>query len=178
MTVLPEPPAAPAAGQTTPTDADRERIRRLFAALDEIEAEKPTAVRVDDPTIPSHKDGPRIGTAPPVAQPGIPPQSSGAVDYAVRVLATGVAGTLLSGGAALILAASPAADPVVCGIVFGAPMSLAVPIAALSGLAKRTKEVAQAAPTEIHQTYTGPVHQQHTETHTSSRSIWNKNTNQ
>jgi hypothetical protein len=176
MTVLPEPPAAPKAGQATPTDADRDRIRRLFAALDEIDAEKPTAVRVEDPSIPSHKDGPRIGDTPPVAQPGIPPQSKSAVDYAVRVLSTAVATALCSGSVALVLAVSPVADPVVCGIVFGAPIGLAIPIAALSSLARRTKEVAQAAPPEIHQTYTGTVYQQ--QTTTSSRSIWNKNTNE
>lgn len=69
MTVLPEPPTATAAGQATPTDADRDRIRRLMAAVDEIGTQQPTTVRVDDPNIPSHKDGPRIGDTPPVAQP-------------------------------------------------------------------------------------------------------------
>ncbi len=70
MTVLPEPtPTAPAAGQATPTATDRDNIRRLFAALDEIGTDKPTSVRVDDESIPSFKDGPRVGTTPPVAQP-------------------------------------------------------------------------------------------------------------
>lgn len=161
MTVLPEPkPTATKAGQALNPLEDAV----IAAAVDNaIEKAK------------RHDTTPRaiIGNSPPVPQPGIPPQSSGAVDYAVRVLATGVAGTLLSGGAALILAASPAADPVVCGIVFGAPMSLAVPIAALSGLAKNLKK---AAPDVHNHNYSGPVYQQ--QTNTSSRSIWNKNTNQ
>lgn len=68
MLDLPEPtPTAPAAGQST--QADRDNIRRLFAALDEIGTDKLTAVRVDDESIPSFEDGPRVGAAPPVPQP-------------------------------------------------------------------------------------------------------------
>lgn len=105
-----------------------------------------------------HDTTPRavIGNAAPVAQPGLPAQSQAAVDYAVRVLSTGVAVALVSGSAAGVMAVSHWADPVVCGIVFGAPIGLAVPIAALSALTKRIK---QAAPTEVHQHFHGPVTQ-------------------
>lgn len=124
-----------------------------------------TSYRNNDPV-------PAVGTAAPVPQPGIPPQSRGAVDYAVRVLSTGVATTLCSGGVALVMAASQVADPVVCGIVFGAPIGLAVPIAALSGLAKRWKQAAPA-PTINH--YNAPVHQQ--TTHAENRGVWIRNDN-
>ncbi|MCL8016858.1 hypothetical protein [Streptomyces sp. AS02] len=174
MNHLPAPdntPTAPAAGQATPTQADLEQAARWLAALDELSQTKPTAVRVEDPTIPSHKDGPRIGTTPPVPQPGIPPQSRAAVDYAVRVLSTAVATALTSGSISLVLYASRFADPIVCGIVFGAPIAFAVPIAALSSLAKRTKEVVQAAPPVINQHYSGQITQNHNTINADSRAL-------
>jgi hypothetical protein len=116
-----------------------------------------------------HTPVPAVGAAPPVAQPGIPPQSKAAVDYAVRVLSTGVATGISSGGVALVLLASQAADPLVCGIVFGAPIGLAVPIAALAGLLRRAK---QAAPDVTINNYNGTVHQQ--TTRSSTRGVWAK----
>lgn len=152
-------PTAPQAGQPTHPDQQHiDRIARAFSAALE-EADKPTAIRVIDPSIPSYKDGPRIGTAPAIPQPGIPPQSRAAVDYAVRVLSTAVATAITGGSLALLLYASKFANPLVCAIVFGAPIGLAVPIAALAGLVKRTKEVVAAAPPTINQHYSGPITQ-------------------
>lgn len=160
MHQLPEPPAAPAAGQTTPlSDAV------VTAAVDHfIEEAKRNGT------------SPRtvIGTAPPVAQPGMPAQSRAAVDYAVRVLSTGVATGLGSGGLALVLLASQAADPVVCGIVFGAPIGLAVPIAALASLAKRVK---QATPPDVHHHYNGPVHQDQRRQESKNIGVWARGDN-
>lgn len=147
-----------------PEPTDRAEVTKLANAVDEALAGV-MQTRYDNPNLPSHKDGARIGTAPPVPQPGIPPQSSGAVDYAVRVLSTSVATALVSGSVALILAVSPAADPLVCGIVFGAPIGLAIPIAALSSLARRTKEVVAAVPPDIHNHYNGTVYQDHRSNH-------------
>jgi hypothetical protein len=164
-------PNAPQAGQPINPHAQ--------AFLNEIEDALAQAQR-PAPAIPTaFKDPtpvPPIGTAPPVPQPGIPPQSKAAVDYAVRVLSTGVATALGSGGLSLILYVSRFADPTVCGIIFGAPIALAVPIAALSSLAKRTKEAVQAAPPVIHQHYNGTVDQRHVES--NSRGIWVKTNNQ
>lgn len=173
MTRLPDPtqPTAPQAGQPTHPDQQQiDRIARAFsAALDE--ADKPTAIRVTDPSIPSYKDGPRIGTSPAVAQPGIPPQSRAAVDYAVRVLSTAVATAITSGSLALLMYASKFANPLVCGIVFGAPIGLAVPIAALAGLAKRAREVVAATPPVINQHYSGPITQTTTTVHADSHGL-------
>jgi hypothetical protein len=119
-----------------------------------------------------HRQPPAYGTAPPVPQPGIPPQSKAAVDYAVRVLSTGVATAMASGGLAGVLLASQVADPVVCGIVFGAPIGLTIPIAALSVALKRWKT---AAPRPTINQYNGPVYQQ--TTHTENRGVWAKNIN-
>lgn len=113
-----------------------------------------------------------IGAAPPVPQPGIPPQSRAAVDYAVRALATGVTSVLCSGGVALMMAASQVADPVVCGIVACAPAGLAVPIVAFSSAVKRWK---QAGPSVVVNQYTGTVHQR--QTHTETRGVWVKTIN-
>lgn len=168
MNPLPDPhqPTAVKAGQPAGgslTDAVIEA-----AVRDTI---RQTSFRDDTPV-------PAIGTAPPVPQPGIPPQSKAAVDYAVRVLSTGVATALGSGGLSLVLYVSRFADPVVCGIVFGAPIALAVPIAALSTFAKRVKEVAQAAPPVINQTYTGDVHQDYSTVNTTTRGVWAHTRNQ
>lgn len=161
---------------TQPTPADRAEAKKLANAVEEaLAGEMRTSVRIDAPDVPSWKDGARIGTAPPVAQPGRAAMSSGAVDYCARVLSTGVATALFSGSVALVMAASQVADPVVCGIVFGAPIGLAVPIAALSSLVGRAKQVVEAAPPEIHQHYSGPVHHQHV--HNQTRGLGRSTTN-
>lgn len=159
-----------------PEPTDRAEVTKLANAVEEALAEvMPKSFRDDNPDVPSWQDGSRIGTAPPVAQPGIPPQSRAAVDYAVRVLSTGVATALGSGSLSLVLYVSQWADPVVCGIVFGAPIGLAIPIAALGSLAKRTKEVVAAAPPDVHNHYNGPVHQDQRQTHTKNSGVWVKN---
>lgn len=162
-------PTATAAGQTETAAA----AQAFLADIESIMATRPgaTSFRNPDSSIPSWQEGSRIGTAPAVPQPGIPPQSWAAVDYAVRVLSTAVATALASGSAALIMAASHFADPLVCGIVFGAPIGLAAPIAALGSLAKRAKEVVQAAPPEIHQHYSGPVTQTRTTINADSHGL-------
>jgi hypothetical protein len=162
-----------------PEPADRAEAAKLANAVEEALADVvPTRVRNDDPAVPSWRDGARIGTTPPVAQPGIPPQSRAAVDYAVRVLATGVGTAFGSGGISLVLYVSQWADPVVCGIIFGAPIGLAIPIAALSSLARRAKEVVQAAPPQHHHYYNGDVHQDRREIHNRTRGVVVKNINQ
>jgi hypothetical protein len=156
-----------------PEPTDRAEVTKLADAVEEALADAmPTRFRDDNPAVPSWQDGSRIGTAPPVPQPGIPPQSRGAVDYAVRVLSTGVASVLFSGGASLVMVASGYANPLVIGIVAGAPIAVAVPIAALGSLAKRGKEVVQAAPPVINNHYNGDVYQ---ETNVDNRrAVWQK----
>jgi hypothetical protein len=167
MNQLPDPkqPTTAEAARQPALDA---QAQRLIAAVEDA-MRTPTSYRDTTPV-------PAIGSALPVPQPGIPPQSSGAVDYAVRVLSTGVATVLGSGGLALVLAASQAADPVVCGIVFGAPIGLAVPIAALSVFVKRWK---QAAPdTHHHHHYNGNVVQDYSQVNTTTRGVWAHTRNQ
>ena len=164
---LPEPPAATAAGQATPTDADRDRIRRLVAAVDEIG--QPT--RYDDPDLPSWTDGSRIGDTPAVEQGGRPAMSQRATDASALMLSAGVASVLVGGSVSLVLVASGKADPTVCGIIFGSPAALAL---AVSRVLKRAKGV---LPTEIHNHYEGPVYQDQRNVDSKNYGLWAKTDN-
>lgn len=154
MTTLPEPPAASAAGQVAPTDADRERIRRLMAAVDEINT--PTSFRDPAPI-------PAVGPTPPVTQPGVPPMSQQATDIGRAAMYCGLATVPPGLVATLILVASEHADPTVIAWICAAPAAIAVPILALSRL---LKAAGQAVPPEHHHHYSGPV-QQHSQTVTN-----------
>ncbi|MET7788120.1 hypothetical protein ABZS93_16125 [Streptomyces sp900116325] len=97
---------------------------------------------------------PLVGTAPPVAQPGRTPMSQGATDASVLMLCGGGAAFLVSGGVSLVMWASESADPVVCGIVFGAPTVLALALGRLFG---KVKAANAAAPAPVHHHYNGNV---------------------
>ncbi|MFI1485740.1 hypothetical protein [Streptomyces sp. NPDC020747] len=169
---LPEPkPTAPAAGQATPTDADRETVRRLFAAVEEIAADKPTAIRIEDPSVPSWEDGSRIGGTPAVDQPGRPSMSSKAVDDSVRMWSFGGMSVLVCGGVSLVMVASDAADPTAIGVFFGGLAALALAIARL------LRRAGQAVPAETHNHISGDVHVDQSETNQKNRAIWIKNNN-
>lgn len=173
MLDLPEPkPTATAAGQATPTEADRETVRRLFAAVEEISADKPTAIRIEDPTVPSWEDGSCIGTTPPVDQPGRASMSSKAVDDSVRMWSFGGMAVLVCGGVSLVMVASDKADPTVIGVFFGGLAALALAIARL------LRRAGQAVPAETHNHINGDVHVDQRETNQKNRAIWIKNNNQ
>ncbi|SED46218.1 hypothetical protein SAMN05216532_4622 [Streptomyces sp. 2231.1] len=146
-------PAATTAGLTE-VQAEAE-ARRIIA-----DAYRPTAYR-DDTPLPTH------GDTPPVAQPGRPPMSQGATDASVLMLAGAATTAMVGGTAAVLMYLSQFADPLVCGLVFGAPTAL---VLALARLTKR----AQPAP-DIHQHYTGSVHQE--QHHTTTRAVWAKTNN-
>lgn len=171
MSHLSEPtPNAPAAGQATPTAADRAQAARLLAALDELTTQQPTAVRIDDPAIPSHRDGPRIGDTPPVPQPGIPPMSATAVDTSVKMIAGGFLSLCLGGAVSLVLYTSGKADPTVVGLMAAAPPAAFLSLKAL------IKGVKRAAMPEIHNhIHNGPAyHENHID---QRRSITSKTIN-
>ena len=163
MTVLPEPPAAPAAGQATRDAAINAQADQMLAAMNAIAAEQPTAYRDDTPV-------PAYGTTPPVPQPGRPPMSSKAVDDSVRMLAASVLIATGGGAATAVLWASGYANPAVVAAVFGAPTAL---VLALGRLAKKAKGV---MPEQHIHNYEGPVSQHHV--HSSTRGVWAKTTNQ
>ena len=110
-----------------------------------------------------------IGNATPVQQPGRPAMSGKATDDSVRMLAFGGMTLMVSAGAGIVMITSHWADPTVIGMICAAPAAIAVPILAVARLVRRAGE---AAPAEIHQTYTGDVHQETRVTHT--RAVWSK----
>jgi hypothetical protein len=130
------------------------------------DAYQPTSYRDPTPT-------PRIGTAPPVAQPGRPPMSQGATDASALMLSGGVATVLVGGAASLVMVASGHADPVVCAIVLGAPTTLAL---AVARVLRRAKTV---LPDEHHHHYTGPVYQDQRKrnVHTKTTGVWARTDN-
>jgi hypothetical protein len=159
MSQLSEPPAAPAAGQST--DPLTESV--IQAAVNDVIRQ--TSYRDDTPV-------PEIGTAPPVPQPGIPPMSSKATDASVMMIAGGFLSLCLGTATSAILYFSGQADPVVVGCICAGP-----PVAffSLRGLVKSLKG---AAPDEIHNHYTGTVYQDQRNVHTSTRGVWAKTNNQ
>jgi hypothetical protein len=156
-----------------PEPTDRAEVTKLANAVEEALANViPTSYRNEDPNVPSHKDGPRIGNATPVTQPGIPAMSARATSNA-RVFMYCSWATVPPGLIAIgIMVASEHANPTVIGLICAAPAAIAVPILTLARLIRRAGE---AAPTEIHQTYTGNVHQETRITQT--RAVWSKTNN-
>ncbi|WP_030780300.1 hypothetical protein [Streptomyces sp. NRRL S-920] len=106
----------------------------------------------------------------PVAQPGRPPMSQGATDASVLLLAGGTTTVMVGGTASVLMYVSQFADPIVCGLVFGAPTAL---LLALARLAKRAKP----AP-DIHHHYQGPVHQDRRTVHSRTTGMWAKTNNE
>ncbi|WP_409236713.1 hypothetical protein [Streptomyces sp. PA5.6] len=146
---------APSAGLGE-VEAETEARRIIDAAY------RPTAYR--DPTpVPVH------GDAPVVVQPGRPPMSQGATDASVLLLAGGATTVMVGGTAGALMYVSQFADPIVCGLVFGAPTAL---VLALARLARRAKP----AP-DIHHHYAGPVHQDRRTVHSRTSGVWAKTTN-
>lgn len=147
----------------TEPPAVNEQAQKLVDAVNEALAEQATSYRDDTPL-------PVTGTAPPVAQPGRPPMSQGATDASVLMLAGGATTTMIGGTTAVVMYVSQYANPVVCGIVFGAPAVLAL---ALGRLAKRAKGV---LPDEHHHHYEGPVYQDHHSTTNQTKAVIAKTT--
>ncbi|AIR99100.1 hypothetical protein [Streptomyces glaucescens] len=156
------PPGTAQPAATMSDEVAAAEARRIIADAYRPTAATPTAYRDDSPL-------PHIGSTPPVAQPGRPPMSQGATDASVLMLSGGAAVSMTGLTAAVLMYASHTANPVVCAIVFGAPTAF---LLALARLAKRAKP----AP-EIHQHYTGPVHQDQRTLHTTTRGVWAKTNN-
>ena len=149
MSVLPEPPAATAAGQAANPLTDAV----LRAAVDNLVHEAR-----------------RDSTSPPARKPERPAMSSKATDDSVRMIAFGGMFLMVSAGGGIVMVASDFADPTVIGMICAAPAALALPILALARLARRAKPEP-----EIHNHFSGPVRQ---ETSIDQRkAVWQKNIN-
>lgn len=160
MTVLPEPPAATTAGQAANPLTDAVISAAVDKAIEDARRQGTTPKAI-------------IGNTPAVAQPGIPPMSSKAVDDAVRMLAAGAASLPIGGMTALILHVLGTVDPTQLAIGAAAPVAL---VLAVARLLRRAKGV---LPAEVHNHYDGAtVYQDRREQRTENRAVWVKNTNQ
>lgn len=158
--MMPEPtPTAIAAGQNRDALIDQ-RADQFLAAINDAAA---TRYRDTTPV-------PAYGTAAPVPQPGIPPMSARTTEITRAVMYCSMATVPPGLIAVAVMVASEHANPTVIGMICAAPAAIAIPILALARLIRRAGE---AAPAEIHQTYTGNVHQETRITHT--RAVWSKN---
>lgn len=150
----------------TPEPTDRAEVTKLAAAVEEALAEAlPTRFRDDTPL-------PVYGAAAPVPQPGIPPMSARTTEITRAVMYSSLATVPPGLIAVAVMVASEHANPTIIGMICAAPAAIAVPILALARLVRRAGE---AAPTEIHQTYTGNVHQETRITQT--RAVWSRTVN-
>lgn len=146
---------------TEPVIPLSEEVAEKEAARLIADAYQPTSFRDDSPL-------PVIGPTPPVSQPGRPPMSQGATDASVLMLAGGASTAMVGGTAAVLMYVSQFADPIVCGLVFGAPTAL---VLALARLAKR----ARPEP-EVHQHFHGTVTQ--TTVNAKNTGVWARTNNQ
>ncbi|MFF4489437.1 hypothetical protein ACFY0F_23560 [Streptomyces sp. NPDC001544] len=154
MTVLPEPPAAPAAGQATNPLTDAV----IQAAIDNLVHEAR-----------------RESTSPPTPQRETPTMSPRTTEITRAVMYCSLATVPPGLVATAILVASEHADPTVIGMICGAPAAIAVPILAIARLLRRAKDV---VPPEIHHHYEGTVYQDQRNVHSHTRGVWAKTTNQ
>lgn len=162
-----------------PEPTDRAEVTKLANAVEEALAGKmQTTARSEDPDVPSWADGVRIGTAPPVAQSGIPPMSARTVEITRAVMYCSLATVPpgLIGIAAMV--ASEHANPTVIGMICAAPAVIAVPILALKALMRSAKEVVEAAPPVHHHTYEGSVYQDQREIRSKNTGVYVRTNNE
>jgi hypothetical protein len=151
-------------------EAAKDEAERLIRA-----AYQPTRVVVDDPAIPSYKDGPRVGATPPVAQPDSRLVPQWALGLAVASIGVGAGATGL--GCAAWLAFKGLSMVSVPGLerfawIIIAPFAgLAMAATAIGGLISKAKK---AAMPEVHH-HNGPeFHETHVD---ARRSVWSKTIN-
>ncbi|MDX2528035.1 hypothetical protein [Streptomyces europaeiscabiei] len=158
MNRLPEPPAAPAAGQAHNPLTDSVINAAVEHAIEKakLEGTSPDVV---------------IGTTPPVPQPGRPPMSEKATDASVMMIAAGFLSICLGAAVSGVLYFSGNANETVVIAICTAPP---VTFVALKSLVKSAK---QAAPAETHNHYTGTVIQNQRETRTENKGVWVKTNN-
>ena len=154
MTNLPEPPTAPAAGQSANPLADAV----MQAAVDNFIHE-------------SRRDS----MSPPRLRPDVPAMSARTMEITRAVMYCSLATVPPGLIAVAVMVASEHANPTVIGMICAAPAAIAAPILAIARLVRRAGE---AAPPEIHQTYTGNVYQDQRNVENKNTGVWVKNTNQ
>ena len=144
------------------------------------DAYQPTAVRIDNPDIPSYKDGPRVGNTPPVAQPDSRLVPAWALGVAVGSIGVGAGSIGL--GCAVWLACKGLSSVIhsLSSVTLAGVLTVAIPFAGATMLATAIggaiSKAKQAVVPEIHQ-HNGPEYHEHTTTTTHTRAVWSKTIN-
>jgi hypothetical protein len=117
-----------------PEPTDRAEVTKLAAAVEEALAEA-LPLRYDNTALPAYKDGPQIGTAPPVAQPDsriVPPWALG-----IAVASIGVGAGSIGLGCAAWLACKGLASVIhsLSSVTLAGVLAVAIPFAGAAMLA-------------------------------------------
>lgn len=156
---------------TTPEPTDRAEVTSLADAVEEALAEV-LRTRYDNPDLPSHKDGTKIGTTPAVAQPDSRRVPAWATGIAVASIGIGAGATGI--GCAVWLAMKGLSMATLNGVLMiAAPFVGVAVIAIAAGALLRSLSGIR---TETHHHYNGPVEQRHI--HSRTRGVWAKTNNE
>lgn len=170
---LPEPkPTAPTTGQADRNTVINQRADQMLAALNtaiEREKQTPTAVRVEDPSIPSFKDGVRIGDAQPVWQDDKRIVPAWAAGIAVASIGVGAGVTGVGCGAWLVLNA-------LASVTLNGVLMVTLPFAGFAMAATAVGgAINKARNVNVTNIRNGPTYEEHHTTNT--KSIWSKTIN-
>ena len=140
------------------------------------DAYKPTAVRLEDPKIPSWQDGPRVGATPPVPQPDSRIVPAWALGIAVGSIGVGAGSIGL--GCAVWLACKGLSSVIhsLSTVTLAGVLTVAIPFAGLATLATAIggaiSKAKKAATPEVHH-HNGPeFHETRVD---QRRAVWQKN---
>ncbi|MET9909708.1 hypothetical protein ABZZ74_23385 [Streptomyces sp. NPDC006476] len=170
---LPEPPVTTTGQATNPlTDSVMQAaVRDLIHQ---------TSYRNPDPNVPSHQDGPRVGTTPPVPQPDSRLVPQWALGVAVASIGVGAGTTGL--GCAVWLACKGLASVIhsLSSVTLAGVLTVAIPFAGAAMLATAIggaiSKAKRAVVPEIHH-HNGPEYHEHHTTETNTRAVWSKTIN-
>jgi hypothetical protein len=168
MLNLPEPPAATTAGQADNPLTDSVMQAAVRDLLHQ--------TRYDNPDLPSHKDGPQIGTAPPVPQPDSRIVPAWALGLAVGSIGVGAGSVGL--GCAVWLACKGLSSVIhsLSTVTLAGVLTVAVPFAGLAMVVTAIGgAISKARTVNVTNIRTGPTYEEHHTTNT--RAVWNKTVN-
>ena len=174
---LPEPkPTAPAAGQATRDAIIDQAADQMLAALNAAIAREKQQTSYNDPDLPSHKNGPQIGTTPPVPQPDsriVPPWALG---LAVGSIGVGAGITGLGCGIWLACKGLSSVIHSLSTVTLAGVLTVAIPFAGAAMLATAIggaiSKARQAAPPQEHNYYNGTVNQDRRNVRTKNTGVW------
>ncbi len=142
----------------------------FLAAVEEALA-TPTSVRIEDPSVPSWQDGPRIGDSPPVPQPDRRIVPAWAAGIAVASIGVGAGVTGIGCGAWLVLQG-------LASVTLNGVLMVTLPFAGLAMAATAIGGAINRARSAVTKNiYEGPVHQEQRIVKSKNIGVWAKTTN-